>query len=284
MPVVQYVSYRQQSARAQATAEAVSAWPSARISRQLEAARRYNRDIAASGQETLGEASDPFSPGDGSPTLSQRDKRYQRLLNIGDGVMGSISVPKISVKMPIYHGTSDQALASGAGHLYGTSLPIGGSSTNSVLSGHRGLAGALLFTRLDELQEGDIFYVNTLDHTMGYRIIGIHVIDPEDTHLYAVVPGKDMVTLMTCTPYGVNTHRMIITGTRQPIPHPIPEPSEAPGDAVLKGAKVGFLLLTVGLLLAGIGQEALILPLHTSGLIHGRRSHILVVARRRFLP
>ncbi|RBP97113.1 class C sortase, partial [Bifidobacterium aemilianum] len=110
-------------------------------------------------------------------------------------------VPRISLNMPIYHGTSDQSLSQGSGHLYGTSLPVGGPSTNAVLTGHRGLPGALLFTRLDELKPGDVFYVDTLGRTMGYRITAIHVVDPDDTHLYTVVQGKDLVTLMTCTPY-----------------------------------------------------------------------------------
>lgn len=161
--------------------------------------------------------------------------------------MGNVRIPKISVNMPIYHGTSDDALLHGAGHLYGTSLPIGGKSTNAVLSGHRGLSSALLFTRLNELKRGDIFYVQTLGRTMGYRVIAIHVIDPQDTRFYRVVPGRDLVTLMTCTPYAINTQRLIITGTRQSIPHPIPNPNDAKGDPMLIAILVALAALILGL-------------------------------------
>ncbi|WEV41913.1 class C sortase [Bifidobacterium sp. ESL0682] len=226
----------------------VAKWPRGKVVNEYKLAQAYNRHIADDGgQESLGEFVDPFDSDKTNPrTVSEKDGQYQSLLNEGDGIMGSIRIPKISVKLPIYHGTSDKVLEHGAGHLYGTSLPVGGPSTNAVFSGHSGLQSALLFTRLDEIKRGDIFYVRTLGRTMGYRVTGIHVIDPADTHLYKVVPGRDLVTLMTCTPYGVNTQRLIITGTRQSIPDPIPDPDDVKGDPVLTGMIVGFVVLLVG--------------------------------------
>ncbi|MDF7663209.1 class C sortase [Bifidobacterium sp. ESL0763] len=232
----------------EASVDRISHWPQGKVADEYHRAQAYNQRIADSGQPELGEFTDPFDPdGAAGKPLSEKDAEYRSLLDTGDGVMGTIRIPKISVKLPIGHGTSDAVLKHGAGHLYGTSLPVGGPSTNSVLSGHRGLTSALLFTRLDELRKGDIFYVQTLGRTMGYRVIDINVIKPEDTHLYKVVPGKDLVTLMTCTPYGVNTHRLIITGTRQPIPDPIPNPDEARGDGLFYGVLLTFAGLVLGL-------------------------------------
>jgi sortase A len=144
--------------------------------------------------------------------------------------MGSVSIPKISVNLPIYHGTSEEALASGAGHLYGTSLPVGGPSTHSVITGHRGLVNALMFTRLDELKIGDSFYVDSMNHTIAYKIDRIKIIEPDDTSSLRIVPGEDRVTLMTCTPYGVNTHRLLVSGVRASMPVPAPYPQDARKD------------------------------------------------------
>ncbi|BDR54222.1 hypothetical protein KIMH_03330 [Bombiscardovia apis] len=232
--------------------ERVAAWPQGRIAQEFERAQAYNRTIATGDQGVLGEAPDPFLPaqasGSSGASLASRDRDYQQALDTGDGLMGSIRIPKISVNMPIYHGTSDRSLSLGAGHLYGTSLPVGGASTNAVITGHRGLPGALLFTRLDELKTGDVFYVNTLGRTMGYRIEGIHVVDPDDAHFYTVVKGQDLVTLMTCTPYGVNTQRLVITGRRAPIPRSIPEPEHGPQDALLRSWAIGLFAGIIGII------------------------------------
>ncbi|WEV72371.1 class C sortase [Bifidobacterium sp. ESL0790] len=238
----------QQNADVAASVDRISKWPQGKVADEYHRAQAYNAKVAASGQPLLGEFVDPFDTGNPkAKPKSEKDQEYQSLLNDGTGMMGTIRIPKISVKMPIYHGTSDAVLQHGAGHLYGTSLPVGGPSTNAVLSGHTGLQNALLFTRIDELKKGDIFYVQTLGRTMGYRVVGIHVIKPDDTHLYKIVPGQDLVTLMTCTPYGVNTERLIITGTRQPIPEPIPEPDDAKGDPIVYGVLVALGGLVIGL-------------------------------------
>lgn len=142
---------------------------------------------------------------------------YSDILSIGEeGLIGSIQIPSISVNMPIYHGTDDKVLSVGAGHLEDTSLPVGGTNTHCVLTGHRGLPSSELFTRLDELQEGDLFFINVLDRTLTYQIDSIQVVYPEilDQNGFPIVLGEDRVTLMTCTPYGINTQRLLVSGHR----------------------------------------------------------------------
>lgn len=143
------------------------------------------------------------------------EESYYELLNLTDnGVMGSLSIPKINVNLPIYHGTSEQALSRGVGHVFNTSLPIGGENTHSILSGHRGLPTAKLFTRLDEMEEGDLFLLNVSGQKLAYQVTRIMVIKPEETEELQIVPQKDLVSLVTCTPYGINTHRLVVTGER----------------------------------------------------------------------
>ena len=142
------------------------------------------------------------------------EESYNKILNIGNGIMGSIEIPSINVNLPIYHGTSDEVLSVGVGHLNGTSLPIGGINTKSILTAHRGLPSAKLFTRLDELVEGDLFFIRVLNETLAYKVNDIQVIDPEDVAGLEIEEGKDLVSLITCTPYGLNTHRLVVTGER----------------------------------------------------------------------
>ena len=145
----------------------------------------------------------------------QYSKEYRALLDIdGNGVMGSISIPKIGVELPLYHGTQERDLVRGVGHYEGTSLPVGGESTHTVLSGHRGLPSADLFTRLDEVEKGDLFVINTLGKELTYRVDQIRTVLPDETDDLAIVPGKDYATLVTCTPYGINSHRLLIRGER----------------------------------------------------------------------
>lgn len=142
---------------------------------------------------------------------------YQEVLNVnGDGVMGYIEIPKIGVYLPIYHGTSEETLQKGAGHLEATALPVGGLNRHPVISAHRGLPSAELFTRLDEMKIGDIFYIHVLDRTLAYQVDQIETIVPEDLAFLRAEEGKDLVTLLTCTPYAVNTHRLLVRGERIP--------------------------------------------------------------------
>lgn len=131
-----------------------------------------------------------------------------------DHVIGYIDIPKINVYIPIYHGTTEEVLEKGVGHLENTSLPIGGESTHAILTGHRGLPSATLFTDLDQLKEGDMFYLHILKEDLAYQVNQIKVVEPYDTEELMLVQGKDYVTLVTCTPYGINTQRLLIRGER----------------------------------------------------------------------
>ena len=140
---------------------------------------------------------------------------YEDILDIsGTGIMGYVSIPCIKVELPIYHGTSEGVLQIASGHIQGTSLPVGGASTHAVISGHRGLPSAKLFTDLDQIVEGDTFTINVLNEVLTYEVGKILIIRPTETDKLAIVPGADEVTLMTCTPYGVNSHRLLIRGHR----------------------------------------------------------------------
>lgn len=164
---------------------------------------------------------------------------YRSVLNIGnDGIMGYILIPKINVRLSIYHGTADATLQTGVGHLNGTSLPIGGEGTHSVLAAHRGLPSAELFTDVDQLKEGDVFYINVLDETLAYEVDRIlPMVDKDDMETLSgalsIEEGKDYVTLFTCTPYGVNSHRLLVRGERIPF-----EPTEIADDSTPASAFV----------------------------------------------
>lgn len=151
-----------------------------------------------------------------------KNTEYWQILNVGnDGVMGYVSIPKINVKLSIYHGTADDVLQTGIGHLNGTKLPIGGESTHSVLAAHRGLPSARLFTDIDQLERGDMFYIHVLDETLAYQVDQIlDMVDKDDDETLQkalqIEEGQDHVTLFTCTPYGVNSHRLLVRGTRVP--------------------------------------------------------------------
>lgn len=148
---------------------------------------------------------------------SGEDEEYMSCLNItGNGMMGKVEIPKIDITIPIFHTTEEEVLQNAAGHLEGSSLPIGGENSHAVISAHRGLPSAALFTDLDKLEEGDHFLLHILDDTLCYQVDKISVVEPEDTAVLAVEDGEDLVTLLTCTPYGVNSHRLLVRGHRVP--------------------------------------------------------------------
>jgi len=141
--------------------------------------------------------------------------QYNTLLDIsGTGIMGYVEIPRINNSLPIYHGTDEAVLQVAAGHLEWTSLPVGGESTHSVISGHRGLPSAELLTHIDKLEVGDKFYIHVLDQVLEYRVDNIAVVEPDDVSLLAVTAGQDYMTLVTCTPYGINSHRLLVRGVR----------------------------------------------------------------------
>ena len=142
---------------------------------------------------------------------------YESLLNLnGSGIMGFVEVPKLGINLPIYHGTGETVLEQGVGHLVGSSLPVGGESSHAVLTGHSGVAGKKLFSDLDQLRCGDVFYIRVLDETLAYQVQEISKVLPYETELLAPVHSEDLCSLITCYPYGVNTHRLVVRGSRIP--------------------------------------------------------------------
>lgn len=169
----------------------------------------YNKRLAESG----GVVRDAFAQ-DGAGD-SESDPEYAGVLDMEEsGVMGAIEIPGINVYLPIYHGTLADVLNIGVGHLMGTSVPVGGESTHSVLTGHRGLPTAELFTDLDQVREGDVFYIHILKETLAYRVYDIETVLPEQVDSLSIQGGRDLVTLVTCTPYGINSHRLLIHAER----------------------------------------------------------------------
>ena len=142
---------------------------------------------------------------------------YGHQLNVaGDGIMGYIEIPTINVNLPIYHGTGSDSLERGVGHLLGSSLPVGGESTHAILTGHSGMASQKMFTDLVQVEIGDVFYLHILDETLAYQVRELNTVLPHDTSLLGISTGEDLCTLITCTPYGINTHRLLVTGSRIP--------------------------------------------------------------------
>ena len=172
------------------------------LTAQREAAQQYNTMLSGAATITEGGASTPPLP-------------YAEQLAVG-GVMCYIDIPKIGVYLPVQHGTSAETLEKSVGHVVGTSLPVGGSSTHAVLSAHSGMASSKLFSDIDQLTAGDMFYIHVLGEVLAYKVDAIHTVLPTDTRLLQIEEGKDYVTLVTCTPFGVNTHRLLVRGHRVP--------------------------------------------------------------------
>ena len=152
-------------------------------------------------------------------------KEYEKVLSEPMGIMGIVKIPKIGVRLPIYHGTTQDTLAMGAGHLYGTDLPVGGKSRHTVVTAHTGMPDATMFDDLNTLKKGDYFYFDVQGKTLQYKVFRINVVEPNDIRLLRREKGRDLATLITCTPYGINTHRLLVTGYRV-----LPDPANVPGD------------------------------------------------------
>ncbi len=208
-PVISnYVNQKYASKIQTAYQEVMEQVDDAALLRAKELAFAYNRSIVP-GAST----EDAYS----QEGLLAASKDYDSQLNLaGNGIMGYVKIPKISVNLPIYHGTENDSLERGIGHLLGSSLPVGGENTHSILSGHSGMASQKMFTDLEQLIIGDVFYLHVLDETLAYQVVEINTVLPYDTSLLGIVPGEDLCTLVTCTPYGVNTHRLLVRGSRIP--------------------------------------------------------------------
>lgn len=182
-------------------AETIAQVDDERYGALLAEAAEYNRVLAQA---------------EGNPLLmtDAQQAEYESLLDMSGGVMGYIEIPQLKISLAIYHGTSESALQAGVGHIPGTSLPVGGESTHCVLSGHRGLPSAKLFTDLDKMAEGDLFMIHVLDETLTYEVDQIRIVEPWEVETLRITEGKDYCTLVTCTPYGINTHRLLVRGHR----------------------------------------------------------------------
>lgn len=203
----------------------------------------YNARLASGTGMSLAPAfeeedSAPEEAGGDASEEEQLHAEYRELLNVqGDGVMGRLIIPKIGTDLLIYHGTSEDVLEKGAGHLEGSSLPAGGESTHVCLSAHRGLPGKRLFTDLDQLEEGDLFFLDVLGERLCYRVEDVNTVLPEETEELEIREGRDLVTLITCTPYGINTHRLCVTGAR------IPYTEETEAEASAQAESLRYLRL-----------------------------------------
>ena len=184
--------------------EGVSGYDEKWKERELEKARAYNNGLSEVAFP------DPFGHGGSLETAGD----YEEILNVDRGMMGVLEIPCIEVELPIYHGIAEEVLQKGVGHISQTAFPVGGEGNHTVLSTHRGLPDARLFTDLDELEPGDAFYIRVLGNNLAYEVDQVEVVDPGDVSLLKPEEGKDYVTLLTCTPYGINSHRLLVRGSR----------------------------------------------------------------------
>lgn len=184
-------------------------------SRAIAEARQYNSELTGQG------ITDPFVPGGGLVL----PENYTSVLDAGEGIMGTIEIPAIKVNLPIYHGTSAKVLEKGVGHMEMTAFPVGGVGNHTVLTGHSALPSATLFTDLEKLELGDVFFINSFGSTVAYEVDRIEVVEPTNTKMLIPTSDKDYTSLVTCTPYAVNTHRLLVRGVRIPF-------EEASGEAV----------------------------------------------------
>lgn len=225
IPVMQWHDMRLKTETSQAHETAAADTPTRIREREWAAALQYNRTLRYMDVT-----------GDGST-----DREYTGQLDTpADGIMSVIEYPRLGIRLPVRHGSTGSTLDAGAGHVYGTSLPVGGKDTRTVISAHRGGTSRPFFTRLGEARKGDVFYLHTLDRTLAYRVTSIRTVLPSQVDAIRPEAGKDLATLLTCTPYGVNTHRLLVTGTRARMPDEAPPPSQAPKDTLPTAVGVGL--------------------------------------------
>ena len=210
----------------------------AELTAQREAAEQYNAMLSGAAIAEGGASAPPLA--------------YAQQLTVG-GVMAYVDIPKINVYLPVQHGTGAETLEKSVGHVVGTSLPVGGSSTHAVLSAHSGMASSKLFSDIDQLATGDVFYIHVLGEVLAYEVDAIHTVLPTDTRLLQIEEGKDYVTLVTCTPFGINTHRLLVRGHRIPY-----TPEQATAAAVEKPAASSWMRHYLTGLGIGLGAVAVV--------------------------
>jgi len=217
------------------------------INSMLLDCEKYNRDLL----DVKVQLTDPFD----EDKLGLDEHPYVDLLNpAGDGSMGTIEIPSINCMLVIYHGTEEDVLKKGVGHLQGSSLPVGGVGTHAILSGHTGTADKQLFTDLDQVQIGEVFYIHVMNEVLAYKVDNISVVLPTDTEALYIDRNKDYVTLVTCTPYGVNSHRLLVRGVRIPY-----EEAKSISDATTKGAESTWKNQYIKAIFIGIGLSIVII-------------------------
>lgn len=243
--IQQLIGDRTVGRQARGVSQSAAMFPSSSRQDAIRDAVAYNERLYRSGQPQIGEpVFDGKTKGD-----FQGDDEYRRQLSVnGLDAMGELLIPKLSVDLPIMHGAGQDVLEHAAGHLAGTSLPVGGRNTRAVITGHSNLKGATLFTRLGELEKGDPFYIKVMGNTMAYRVNDIRIVAPTDTKALKIRKGRDEVTLLTCTGQG-NTLRLLVTGERNSMPDQAPLPGDAPGDT--KEAILISAVITTGVLIVG---------------------------------
>lgn len=234
--VSNYIAEKNQASVIQEYQETVQKDDIENVEAEWAKAEEYNENLAGD------PVHDPFVPGSGYAL----PENYLDVLNV-NGIMGYIEIPKISVYLPIYRGTSEEVLEKGVGHIESTSLPIGGQYRHSVLTGHRGLPSAELFTNLDKLKEGDYFYIHVLDQTLAYKVDQIKTVQPRDLEDLVAVPGEDYITLVTCTPYAVNTHRLLVRGSRTDYVPPEETTGGETANLQFVGINIHFYYIGIGI-------------------------------------
>lgn len=244
-PTISNFLVEQNASRAVASYDATAANMSQEQREQMLAdAHAYNDALAA-----FSGAGTPASEG-GEPAQVGEDA-YESLLNLnGDGMMGYIIIPKMNVELPIYHTVEERVLQVGVGHMESSSLPVGGPSTHTALSGHRGLPSAKLFTDLDQMEVGDQFYIKVLGETLAYEVHEVETVLPTETESLAIQQGQDLVTLITCTPYGINSHRLLVHAHRIPYVPEMEEAIDSVGGFI--NIPLPYLLLIIGLLVLAL--------------------------------
>ena len=233
----------------------------------LRAARRYNARHKAI------ITADPYN-GTTDYMKTPEYKEYVKQLDEPMGIMGIVKIPKIGVKLPIYHGSSQEVLARGAGHLYGTDLPVGGKNRHTVITAHTGLADATMFDDLVDLKKGDFFYFDVQGETLRYKVFRISVVEPHDISLLQREKGRDLATLLTCTPYGVNSHRLLVTGYRV-----LPDPVKAPEDRVQWPLWMTLFVLAMILTITVLTTMIMAAVRKKRGELDVRGKHLLAVSR-----
>lgn len=242
--ISQWVNQKNQSKVIYEYEKKTAELPDEKKQKLLEEAKKYNQELFSKDQVLQ----------DGFAGVEKNDgyKRYQSLLNVsGDGILCYLEIPSIEVFLPVFHGTSEHVLEQGAGHLYGSSLPVGGKGTHAVIAAHTGIATKMLFTDLDQMKAGDVFFLNVLGEKLEYQVEQIFTVTPDRTDLLHIEEGKDYVTLVTCTPYGINSHRLLVRGRRIPYQEIQKKSAETEQKGFLAWGKRVFVFSVLFLGMAG---------------------------------